>query len=214
MDKGKTALILLAGEKPTFGLLEPYWVESGIRICADGAAAVCREYSLQPDIILGDLDSLDSALKSHFATSKIIEIRDQENTDGEKAVQYSIDNGFQAIILFGAFGKRVDHTLYNLGILKKYHDQDVDLTFISNDDIAFLISETRTFTASPGTRISLLPVFGKVENVTTKGLVYALQGEPLELGRHSSISNSFKGDTASVSLSSGQLLVVIEKPEA
>ncbi len=194
-------------------MLEPYWVESGIRVCADGAAAVCREYSLQPDIILGDLDSLDSATKAHFAASKIIEITDQDSTDGEKAVQYCIEKGFQSINLFGALGKRVDHTLYNLGLLKKFDNQGVDLTFISNDDIVFLMSATRTFTASPGTRISLLPVFGKVENVTTKGLAYALQNESLELGRHSSISNCFKKDTASVTLSSGRLLVVIEKQE-
>jgi thiamine pyrophosphokinase len=211
MDKGKAALILLNGEKPSYDILKQHWSGSGLRVCADGAAKVCREYSLQPDIILGDLDSLDAKTKAYFAASEIIEIEDQNTTDGEKAVQYCIEKGFQAINLFGALGKRVDHTLYNLGMLKKFDDQGVELTLISNDDIAFLISGTRSFTAAPGTRISLLPVFGKVENVSSEGLVYALQNESLELGRHSSISNCFKSDTARVVIPTGQLLVVIER---
>jgi len=211
MDKGKAALILLDGEKPLFDVLEQHWLTSGIRVCADGAAKVCQEYSLQPDVILGDLDSLDSKTKVHFAASEIIEIADQDTTDGEKAVQYCIEKGFQKITMFGALGKRVDHTLYNLGILKKFNGQGVDLTLISNDDIVFLMSGTRTFTASPGTRISLLPVFGRVENVSSEGLVYALQNEALELGHHSSISNCFKRDKARVVLPVGHLLVVIER---
>jgi thiamine pyrophosphokinase len=128
MDKGKAALILLDGEKPSFNLLEQYWLESEVRVCADGAAKVCREYSLQPDIILGDLDSLDKKTKACFTASQIIEIADQDTTDGEKAVQYCIEKGFQKITLFGALGKRVDHTLYNMGILKKLNGQGVDLT--------------------------------------------------------------------------------------
>ncbi len=211
MDKGKAALILLDGEKPSFNLLEQYWLESGINVCADGAAKVCREYSLQPDIILGDLDSLDTKTKAYFAASEIIKIADQDTTDGEKAVQYCIEKGFKAINLFGALGKRVDHTVYNLGVLKKFDDQGVELTLISNDDIVFLMRGTRTFTASPGTRISLLPVFGKVDNVSSEGLVYALQNESLELGNHSSLSNCFKRDTARVVLPTGHLLVVLER---
>ena len=213
MDKGKSALILLDGEKPLLSLLELHWLDAGIKVCADGAAKVCREYLLQPDIILGDLDSLDTKTKAYFATSEIIEIADQDTTDGEKAVQYCMEKGYQTIKLFGALGKRVDHTLYNLGILKKFDNQGVELTFFSNDDIVFLMSGTRTFTALPGTRISLLPVFGKVENVSSEGLLYALQNEPLELGHRSSISNCFKKDVARVILPAGQLLVVLERRE-
>ncbi len=136
---------------------------------------------------------------------------DQDTTDGEKAIQYCIANGFQIINLFGAMGKRDDHTIYNLGLLRKFHHQVKEIAIVSDDEIAILISGKKTFSAPPGTRISLLPLFGKVKNVTTSGLVYSLQNQPLELGFFSSISNCIENDPATVAFASGLLLVVIER---
>ncbi|NQU64761.1 MAG: thiamine diphosphokinase [SAR324 cluster bacterium] len=213
MNKGKVALILLDGEKPTRETLQQNWLKSDFRVCADGAAAVCREYGLQPDVILGDLDSLDVEDKTYFSASAIIEMADQDTTDGEKAIQHCIANGFQVIKLFGALGKRVDHTIYNLGLLRKFHYQVEEFSIITNDEILILIGTDKTFSAPPGTKISLLPIFGKVKDVTTSGLTYSLQNKSLELGFYSSISNCFKSDSATVALSSGLLLVVIERQE-
>lgn len=206
-------MILLDGEKPARKLLQFFWDTADFRVCADGAAATCVEYLLQPEVILGDLDSLDTDTRNHFRVSKIIKMADQETTDGEKAIQYCIHKNYQVIHILGALGKRVDHTLYNLGLLTKFRHQVAEMTIISNDETVSLITEKKTFAASSGTRISLLPVFGKVENVTTQGLAYPLQKTTLELGHYSSISNRFTGDSATVSISSGQLLVVIERRE-
>jgi thiamine pyrophosphokinase len=209
MSKEKTALILLNGEKPSQGLLEPHWQISDLRICADGAAAVCDEYGLYPDVILGDLDSLKQDTKKHLPLSQIIEAADQDYTDGEKAIQFCINAGVGKINLFGALGKRSDHALYNLGLLRTFHREVSELTIYSDDDTVLLISGEKTFSASPGTRISLLPIFGRVENVITQGLKYALKRKHLELGYFSSVSNSFSDESATVSFSSGLLLVVI-----
>jgi len=209
MSKEKTALILLNGEKPSRGLLESHWQISDLRVCADGAAAICDEYGLYPDVILGDLDSLKQDTKKHLPLSQIIEAANQDFTDGEKAIQFCINEGVGRISLFGALGKRSDHALYNLGLLRTFHREVAELTICSDDETVLLISGEKTFSSSPGTRISLLPIFGRVENVTTYGLKYPLKTEHLELGYSSSVSNSFIDESVTVSFSSGLLLVVI-----
>ncbi len=207
----KTALILLNGEKPSLHMLEEYWGKSDFKVCADGAAAICSEYKLQPELIIGDLDSLDIDVESEFPASEIVKMADQETTDGEKAIQYCIDQGYREISLIGALGKRVDHSLYNLGLLRKFYGQVDEMIVVSNDEIAYLITGEKTITAAPGTRISLLPVYGNVDHVTARGLVYPIENESLELGCHSSISNIFAGTEVYINATSGFLLIVIEE---
>ena len=203
------ALILLDGESPSRNTLIAYWDRSDLRVCADGAATICLDYGLEPDLIIGDLDSLAPNLQSRFSSAKILEVTDQSTTDGEKAIQYCVDQGYRRINLLGALGKRVDHSLYNLGLLRKYHDRLDELKMVSDSEEAYLISQKTELSAAPGTRISLLPVFGRVDGVITRGLEYPVEDESLELGLHSSVSNTFSDESATVSFSSGLLLVVI-----
>ncbi len=207
----KTAVVILKGATPSKELLEEFWHEADCRVCADGAAEVLVHYQLEPDIVLGDLDSLPIEIRSRFLSASIVRMPDQNSTDGEKAFQYCIDNEFQRIQVFGALGNRTDHGLYNLGLLKRFHQEGVDIVFYTKEDKIRLITSKQTFFESPGTRISLIPIFGTVENAVSEGLVYPLRVDRLTLGRLSSISNEFRGNFASVDFSSGELLVVIER---
>lgn len=207
----QTALILLDGERPNRETLIETWDDADFRVCADGAATICLGYGLQPDLIIGDMDSLDRVDRDRFTESEILHVADQETTDGEKAILYCLGKGYRDIILLGAMGKRVDHGLYNLGLLRKFHDRLDQLRMVSDNETAFLITGEQTFRADPGTRISLLPAFGKVDNVVTSGLEYPVDHETLELGCHASISNGFTGQEATVRFDSGILLVVIER---
>lgn len=207
----KSALILLDGEKPSRKILAEYWQHTDIRICADGAAATCLSYKLTPDLIIGDMDSLDEDARSRFLSTQIIHLADQNTTDGEKAIQYCIDQGYQKVDLFGAQGKRVDHGLYNLGLLRKYHGQVDEMRMVSDDEISFLTTGKQTLSGHPGSRISLLPVFGKAEQVSARGLEYPIENQAMELGGFSSVSNTFSQSQAQVTIGSGLLLVVMER---
>ena len=56
--------------------------------------------------------------------------------------------------------------------------------------------------------MSLLPLHGAAEGVTTQGLVYPLAGETLAEGSSRGISNLFETPAASVALEHGILAVV------
>ena len=83
------------------------------------------------------------------------------------------------------------------------------IVIISDDDISFLTKGESRITAEPGTRISLLPVFGRVESVTATGLEYEVKNLTLELGVHSSVSN-LSSDTE-VTINASDLVLVVHK---
>ncbi len=210
-ERKKTALLILNGEKPSRELLEEFWQKAQLRVCADGAADILSSFHLEPDIILGDLDSISPEIQHEFNSVPIIKMLDQNKTDGEKAIKYCIDNGFPRLFVLGALGKRIDHTLYNLELLKKMNLPGIEISFFSDEDEAFLVHSNKTLRAKAGTRISLFPVFGKVCGVTSLGLKYPLNNDTLEMGCFSSLSNEFVEDTATIDFSSGELLIVIER---
>jgi thiamine pyrophosphokinase len=62
-----------------------------------------------------------------------------------------------------------------------------------------------------GDIVTLLPLGGDAEGITTDGLRYALRNEPLRLGPARGLSNVRLSPTAAVTVRTG-LLLVIESP--
>ena len=71
-----------------------------------------------------------------------------------------------------------------------------------------IVRGSRTLTGAPGELVSLVPLHGSAEGVTTRGLVYPLAGETLAAGSSRGISNLFDTETATVALARGTIAVV------
>jgi thiamine pyrophosphokinase len=203
------ALIILNGAVPTKALLQELITSSDITICADGAAQAMVEYGLAPDIILGDLDSITEETRISLKNSEIIKIDDQESTDGEKAFQYCLEKGISEVLLAGGFGKRLDHSLYNLGLLKKFHEQGLTITCYSDHEKAMLIQGSVELNEKPGTSVSVIPIFGDAIGVKMEGFKFKLKKDNLQFGDYSSISNVIQLSKAKIALSIGYLLLIV-----
>ena len=121
------ALIVVNGEIPSL----KFWQGLLYRtiICTDGAANTLRDFSITPDIIIGDMDSISDSplnatamegLKEHFSTATIHHLSDQHSTDFEKALNYALQQQYKRILCLGILGKSADHGLYNLNLLNRY----------------------------------------------------------------------------------------------
>jgi len=86
-------------------------------VCTDGAVNNLR--SRDPDIIVGDLDSLSYPMKKRYA-SRLVRNTDQNTNDLTKAVQYCHEKGIRHITILGATGLREDHMLGNISLLGDY----------------------------------------------------------------------------------------------
>lgn len=104
-------VILAAGDYPKKKSKAHKLLESATRVVAcDGAAfSYIKDFGKAPEIIIGDLDSLDGSNGSN-----IIHISSQDTNDLEKAIDFCRARGWDDIIVVGATGKREDHMIANV----------------------------------------------------------------------------------------------------
>ena len=86
---------------------------SDFLICCDGAASKILDLDIEPDIIIGDMDSIDDATLDKLS-DRIKEINDQSSNDLSKALKWLINKNIDSVIVLGADGLRDDHSLSNI----------------------------------------------------------------------------------------------------
>lgn len=178
-------------------------------VCADGGANRLRRWKIRPHVIIGDLDSLIPLTKRVFSDVETILLPDQNSTDLEKALDYLLEHNYKRAVIFGATGNQIDHSIANISILLKYSAR-MDLMLKDPIFDIFFTTGKRTFPSKPGQRFSLMPA-GVCRGVTTQGLLYPLSNEALEFGVREGVSNQAVGDSVTVSVKEGNLLMMIER---
>jgi thiamine pyrophosphokinase len=202
---GRRALIIANGEMPDAELLRSQLEEELLVVCADGGANTALELGIRPDAIVGDLDSVSPETLAYFHDVPVHEDRNQDSTDLEKAVVWSIAQDRDEIVIVGALGQRLDHTVGNLGVLPKFHRQATIRVIDALGTLTYVGREVH-FEARPGDVISLVPL-NRCEGITTTGLRYALDGEALELGTREGTSNVVTSTSVSIRVERGHLLL-------
>ena len=149
-------------------------------VCADGGANHLTDTGYSPDLIIGDMDSILPVTVKKFNKAEIIKDTDEKTTDSMKAIEHELSKGIDEIVLLGATGQRIDHSLANLSLLKRY-DQLTRLTLLDDFSETVFVHKDLTFEAEIGRKISLM-VLGGSSWVTTKGLKWELDGELQSFG--------------------------------
>jgi len=182
-------------------------------VAADGGARWTERLGVTPHLVVGDLDSLDEAAPSRLSLAGARVERhpiDKDASDTELAVEAALKSGADRVVVLGAFGgNRLDHELANVLLLADPAiGAGVRLQRGSTSVRAISGPGTLQLETGVGATVTLLPVGVGAEGVTTRGLRYALEDEPLMVGRSRGLSNVITDEPASVSLLSGTLLVI------
>jgi thiamine pyrophosphokinase len=185
-------------------------------IAADGGARHCLALGLVPSVVIGDLDSLTPAdLESLKALgAKILQFPVRKDfTDLELALQYARTSGADEILILGALGARWDQTLANIALPAAFPELDIRLADGDQEFFYLRTGETLTISGRPGDTLSLIPLGGDAQGITTDRLEYPLNGENLPLGSTRGVSNVLLAEQAQITLREGCLLcVVIHQP--
>jgi thiamine pyrophosphokinase len=197
-------VILCNGEPPRAGLLRHYVETSQRLIVADGGMLVLEEFDIQPHFLIGDFDSYQPSGSEPF------EVRhdpDQETNDLEKALALALQEAAQHVAVLGATGRRLDHSLKNLSVLKQFNDAFDELYFHDNYGITRLIASGFERNYEIGTSLSLFPLSGTVSEVRTEGLKYSLNRQDLINGEQDGSSNTVVESPVRIQYKSGDLLL-------
>jgi len=208
----RAALIVGGGEVDRRDLA----VELGshqVLIGVDGGALVLEDCGVSPDWVVGDFDSLDAVDLARLERGGARVLRfpcAKDQTDLEIALETAAKAGVRPVTIFGATGTRLDHTLTNLGLLRRAADLGLTARMRApGQEIILLKPGLTTLAGLPGQVISFVPLTMEAAGIATDGLRYPLRGESLFVGASRGVHNEFLGRQASVSFSSGELLVFI-----
>jgi thiamine pyrophosphokinase len=203
-----TAAIICHGDISDFEFHRRLLEGCSLIICADGGALYAKKMNIEPHVIIGDFDSCSREFVDSFAGAKIIEYpSEKDKTDAHLAVEYALSQGEKHIMLLGATGTRLDHTLANVGLLLFIRQKGARGEIINEHNRAFIIKD-RACVKGRGTLFSLVPYGGDVKGVTLKGFKYPLDNFNMRLGSSIGVSNVLEEDTGQISIRDGTLIII------
>lgn len=188
------------------------FLQADLIIAADGGANHCNSLQIQPDLVVGDLDSIDPALLASY-TRKDIAIKKypaaKDKADLELAIDHGLALGAKKIHIFGALGGRWDMSLANILLLASpsYRQLELSLSY-GNSFMRMLWPGTTEIAGEPGQRVSLLALGQDAKEVSLSGFLYPLQSGKISFASSLGVSNVLVKEKAQISFSTGTLLLV------
>jgi thiamine pyrophosphokinase len=191
--------------------IRPYLTQATAVWAADGGSRHLFRLGHLPDKVIGDMDSLEPELQAWLTSHQIPFDQhppEKDETDLELALLLAAEQPENDIWLFGLLGGRLDQTLANIFLLNHPALVGKTVQLITPTERALLVRQQTEIVGQVGDLVSLIPLSGDAQGVSTTGLQWTLQKETLQFGQARGISNRLTAEKATVTLEKGLLLCV------
>ncbi|SES78940.1 thiamine pyrophosphokinase [Pseudobutyrivibrio sp. C4] len=188
-------------------------------IACDSGYENCLDIGQEPDIVIGDFDSISKEAyeKLQRSNAEVIKLNPvKDDTDIEAALNIAIRKSMVGdyIYLLGATGKRLDHFLGNVNLLGMGCLKQRKVVIVDEYNYIQMISAGQTLSLSRegaeaqfGHYVSIFPYGGKATGVTMTGFKYPLENATIEGFNTLTVSNEITEEVGSISLKEGYLIV-------
>lgn len=190
-----------------------YFNEADMIIGVDGGLNVLDELGVKPTLLLGDFDSTHLSLLDEYRDKDIPCItfpKRKDATDSELAIDYAIEQNPRELYLFGMTGKRLDHGLTNIHMLKRI-PKHIRACIIDAYNEIYYCNQNFNLNGYKGQNLSIIPISDEVTGITTEGLDYPLINETLYFKESRGVSNVIMSDKVHISVVSGEFFIIISK---
>lgn len=207
---GMRCIIMANGE---YGLLDAYkdiFENSDTILCADGGANYAFQMGIIPDSVIGDLDSVRPEVRKYYTTQGVEFIQypvRKDLTDLQLAIELARERGADQIVLLGALGKRLDHTLHSIYAGIEMVRQGIRISHYTPECWVYLVRDEQVIEGTAGDIVSLIALTDKVEGIGVDGLEYSLKNPVLRSDNPYAVSNVLTGARGVIRLQSGILAV-------
>lgn len=183
-------------------------------ICADKGAEYALYYGLEPDLIVGDMDSVNKDILQKFKGVKIEAAPpEKDHTDTHMAVIRALESGADDITMICATGMRNDHFIANVRLLITIFEQGATGRITDDTNTIYICTRSTSLIDKKGLTVSLIAASDKVTGITLEGFKYPLKNHEAGMGWTTGISNEVISDKAHISADSGMLFVFeVHKP--
>jgi|TARA_A100001015_G_scaffold74430_1_gene82586 thiamine pyrophosphokinase len=175
MNVKKNISVILNGQMPTDDTIINQITNSDFIIAVDGSANKLFDLKIIPDVIIGDLDSLQNIENKDI---ELIEAPDQNKTDFRKTLEWCIEKNILNISIFGISGESEDHFLGNYYTLSDFGEKISWKAFTDFSMISPCVGNKK-FESFKGQKVSLFCMRGS-STVNSENLEYPLQSYHLK----------------------------------
>ena len=176
-------------------------------IAVDGGLRSLEEVGVKPNVALGDFDSL-GYVPTGMRTVRFS--KDKDKSDMELALKRAKSQRFDNVVVFGALGGRLDHTLANMGVFSKYSELGLKVTVIDDDTAVFFLTGPDIFEA-PALESGVVSVFAMsdvTEGVFERGMKWDLDDVVLTNRESIGLSNELIGEAVMIGVEKGPICVI------
>ncbi|HEY8393061.1 MAG TPA: thiamine diphosphokinase [Capillibacterium sp.] len=215
-DKDKRAIIVGGGPLHEGLLRTALAAGYDLLLAVDGGGRPLADLGFQPQLLVGDFDSLPPAYQTFFMDKGVERLAyppEKDWTDLEIGLNHLSAKGFGEFLVFGALGGRLDHTMANLSLLYSLRRRrGYQLVCFGAEQAVTLLTaeESIKIFPFPGGHFSLLPFPETARGVSIRNAKYPLVRATLELGTTRGVHNEFLTGPAEVCLEDGAALVIVE----
>jgi thiamine pyrophosphokinase len=206
-----TVLLFANGDLEEIEWIRPYLASATAVIAADGATKHLWRLGHLPDVVVGDMDSLPQHARQWLAAANvplIVAPVNKDETDLELALLHAATHFKEDILIFAAFGGRLDQTLANILLLAHPALAACPIELLTPYERAWLVTAETEIRGEIGDTVSLIPFGGEVLVRQTRGLLWPLKDEILAFGPARGVSNEMTASVAKVYVGSGTLLCI------
>lgn len=201
----KTALLVTGGDAPGLDFIQHRLKDCSFICAADSGLDVLISWGIEPDLVVGDMDSIsDPAILDRYPGT-IRYPADKDDTDTEIGIRELRARGYQRILLIGGGGGRLDHLLAIRALFEKPWGQDEWLT---HRERVVRISESTSFAVPVGATVSVFPLSTGATGMASRGLKWPLAGLCWDPGQFG-VSNLAIAPEVTISPGARPVLVVL-----
>lgn len=174
-------------------------------IGADAGYLHLKKIGIEPDILLGDFDSMDLPEDKEVLVYPVM----KDDTDTMLAIKLGFEKGYKEFVIFGGLGgKRTDHTVANIQSLAYIAEHGGKGTLVGNNEFFTVIKESELTLDKKVKGFSVFAYGGKAEGVSIVGSLYDVENAELTPFFPLGVSNKPNSATVKISVEKGYLLIV------
>lgn len=194
-----------------------YDSEADYLIAVDGGIMYCQILHVEPDLVIGDFDSVNEEWRDAIGTiaenapEKVEALcPEKDDTDMYAALRRGLEAGYLDFRIYGGCGGRLEHTLANIQcLLFLKHQGATGYLMDGNGMILVLENESVSFRKEMEGYLSVFSLGKEARGVTMSGLKYPLNGYTMTNDYPIGISNEFIGEEAHITVEDGQLVLLV-----
>ena len=177
-------------------------------VAVDSGAEHAYKLFLKPDLIIGDLDSIDEKTIKRAVKDSIQIVKYETNkneTDFELALKHVLDQSIKDITIIGGEYGEIDHLFSVLTVIISYQNDELISWIHGNQSI--IIPNSKKIKIGNNVQFSILP-FTDLKNLNISGAQWNLENENIKFGKSFTLRNISIDKNIEVSVDDGKFCLI------